>query len=265
VLRRILLGISLAVLIGGLLALVPRFDRSSHRIRAAAFTTRMDFGPAAATTTSTTATTAPPPWPGPDVEREVWVGGQPVQGKTVALTFDDGPQPTYTPEVLQILQDEGVKATFCVVGYAIGWDPNLLKAEANAGDVICDHTAHHVLHLDRAKHDQVAQEINEGADDIRNVLGADPRFFRPPGGALSPDIIATAHARGMRVLGWDDDPRDYRRLSANQLLARILGQVRPGALILLHDGGGNRATTVAILRPLIDRLKADGWTFVVPG
>ena len=96
------------------------------------------------------------------------------------------------------------------------------------------------------------------------ATGVRPLLYRPPAGILSPDVIATAHARGLRVLTWSVDPSDYLMPPPNVLLARILSQVRPGAVILLHDGGGFRANTVAILTALIDTLEAQGYRFTTP-
>lgn len=230
----------------------------------------------------------------PDVERELWHPGRPgmtegemgeVSGeavgplqvlaapmpaapdtaKVVALTFDDGPNPSWTPAILQILADEQVKATFCTVGYAIGWDHGALaKTESDQGHTACDHTAHHVLNLASKHHDQIEQEVHEGADDVRRAVGADPAYYRAPGGSLSPEVVQVAHDRGLRVLGWSVDPNDYRRPPVAELVRRVLDRVRPGSVVLLHDGGGDRSNTVAALRPIIDALKAQGYAFTTP-
>jgi peptidoglycan-N-acetylglucosamine deacetylase len=189
---------------------------------------------------------------------------QPEVGKVVALTFDDGPNPTWTPQVLQILRTEGVPATFCDVGRWAWAHPDLVRAEVAQGDTVCDHTVDHDASLDRASHERVAFEVGRGAEMVEAATGVRPLFYRPPAGILSPDVIATAHARGLRVLTWSDDPSDYLMPPPDVLLARILSQVRPGAVILLHDGGGFRANTVAVLPSLIDILKAEGYRFTTP-
>jgi peptidoglycan/xylan/chitin deacetylase (PgdA/CDA1 family) len=189
---------------------------------------------------------------------------QPESDKVVALTFDDGPNPTWTPQVLQILAREGVPATFCDVGRWASSRPDLVRAEVAQGDTVCDHTVDHDTSLDRASHERVAFEVGRGADMVEAAAGVRPLFYRPPAGILSPDVIATAHARGLRVLTWSLDPSDYLMPPPPVLLARILSQVRPGAVILLHDGGGFRANTVAILTPLIDSLEAQGYRFRTP-
>ncbi|MDQ1395830.1 MAG: peptidoglycan-N-acetylglucosamine deacetylase [Acidimicrobiaceae bacterium] len=236
----------------------------------------------------------PVPPPGlPPVERVLWSPGQPgvaesevgvvsgepvgpsqvvtppvpaalVPGNVVALTFDDGPSPVWTRQVLDILAQENVKATFCQVGYAIGWDLALARAAVEQGHAVCDHTAHHMEHLESKPHSQIVQEVCEGADDVFHADGLQPQWYRAPGGNLSPEVIDVAHQRGMRVLGWSVDPDDFAHPPAPVLLERILAKVGPGSIILLHDGGGDRSQTVAVLRPLIDSLRARGFTFTLP-
>jgi peptidoglycan/xylan/chitin deacetylase (PgdA/CDA1 family) len=185
----------------------------------------------------------------------------PQTGMVVALTFDDGPDPRWTPGILQILHDENVKATFCTIGYLAQRHPELVKAERDAGHTMCDHSMHHILRLDLRPHPQIIDEVLQGADVIRSITGENPPFYRPPGGSLNPDIIDTAHQRGLRVLKWSVDPHDYTKPPAPVILARITAAVGPGAVVLLHDGGGDRSQTMGMLKQLIDDLKARGFTF----
>lgn len=182
----------------------------------------------------------------------------------VALTFDDGPDPRWTPVVLQILRDEGVVATFCSVGTMAAAHPDLVRAEAAQGHAACNHTVRHDGHLDRRPPPEVAAEVNGQADTLRAILGADPPYYRAPGGNLSPAMVDVAHQRGMRVLHWSADVADFRPHSPGAMTATMPNFVRPGAIILLHDGGGDRSPTVAMLRPLIQELKARGYVFVLP-
>ncbi len=192
------------------------------------------------------------------------VTGQPEAAKVVALTFDDGPDPTWTPEVLRILADEGVPATFCLIGIHVQAHPELVRAELAQHETLCDHTQDHDEHLDRASAPRVAYEVNTGANAIAAAAGIQPGFYRPPGGTLSRTVIDIAHQRGLRVLYWTVDSEDYLRPAPDVLLQRILAGVRPGAIILMHDGGGDRSHTLAILRPLIDTLRAQGYSFTTP-
>ena len=123
---------------------------------------------------------------------------------------------------------------------------------------------HHVLRLDRRPHSQIVDEVQQGADAIKAVLGKDSLLYRPPGGALSPEVVDVARQRGERVLKWSVDPSDYRKPGAGAIHDRILGAVHPGAVILMHDGGGDRSQTVDQLRALIRDLKARGFSFATP-
>jgi peptidoglycan/xylan/chitin deacetylase (PgdA/CDA1 family) len=192
------------------------------------------------------------------------VAPRPELAGVVALSFDDGPDPRWTPQILQILNEEGIKATFCVIGYVAQRFPDLVKAERDQGHVLCDHTQHHMLHMDTKPHDVVVAEIDQCHRYLTSLLGTPPPIYRAPGGFLSPDVISVARGEGMRVLGWSIDPHDYERPPPDEILNRILPKVRPGSVILLHDGGGDRSNTVAMLRPLIDHLKAMGWSFATP-
>ena len=120
---------------------------------------------------------------------------------------------------------------------------------------------HHILNLPARPHPQIIDEVDQAADVIRNISGENPLFYRPPGGNLNQDIIDTAHQRGLRVLKWGVDPKDYTKPPAPVILARIEAKVGPGAVILMHDGGGDRSQTVSMLRQLIDDLKRRGFTF----
>ncbi|MFN2606776.1 MAG: polysaccharide deacetylase family protein [Acidimicrobiales bacterium] len=228
----------------------------------------------------------------PDVERQLWhpapapapilvgalsgevapassppappVPARPETAKVVALTFDDGPDPKWTPQVLAILADEKVPATFCLVGRLAARNPQLATAEVAQGHTVCNHTADHDEGLNKADHGRVVDEIGRGTDLVRAASGVTPQIYRPPGGTLSPDIISVAHANNQRVMYWSVDPSDYLRPPEPVLLQRILSKVGPGAIILLHDGGGDRSQTVAVLRPLIDALKAQGYGFTTP-
>ena len=227
----------------------------------------------------------------PDVERDVWnpgSGGQVVEvvgahsgeierryplaaptppapepGKTVALTFDDGPDPRNTPQVLQILRASGIKATFCVIGFEARAFPNLIAAIHADGHVLCDHTESHP-YLDRIPGPAVDAQLAGPAAYLAQLVGRGPAFMRAPYGALNPSVIAIAHRQGLRVLGWSVDPSDYQRPPAGTIVSRVLSQVHPGAIVLMHDGGGDRSPTIAALPAIIAALRAQGYTFVQP-
>jgi peptidoglycan/xylan/chitin deacetylase (PgdA/CDA1 family) len=188
----------------------------------------------------------------------------PETGKVVALTFDDGPDPRWTPEVLQILHDEGVRATFCVLASSGRRNRTLVRAETDAGHTHCDHTIDHP-HLPRLSHDDLVAQVKGGADFLASVDdGVPPALFRAPYGELSPDVFDMVHAANLRVLGWSVDPSEFAKPPAETIVTRVVSAVRPGGVVLLHDGGGDRSATVAALRPIIRALKDQGYTFSTP-
>ena len=115
---------------------------------------------------------------------------------------------------------------------------------------------HRALHLDA--------QLAGPAAYLAQLVGRGPAFARAPYGALNPNVIAIAHRQGLRVLGWSVDPSDYQRPPAGTIVSRVLSQVHPGAIVLMHDGGGDRSPTIAALPSIIAALRAQGYTFVQP-
>jgi len=234
---------------------------------------------------------APAPAP-PDVERDLWTPGAPgtgidvvgehsgeviprvtltpsspaapVPGRVIALTFDDGPDPRYTPRILDILRRAGVHATFCMVGTQARAHPDLVRAVRDAGHTICDHTEHHP-HLDQLSPADVDGEIGSMAGFLHDTTGAAPRFTRAPYGGVNATVVRTAHKYGTRILGWSVDPSDYTKPPPLVIAGRVLAGAHPGAIVLMHDGGGDRTNTILALPGIIDALKARGYTIVQPG
>jgi peptidoglycan/xylan/chitin deacetylase (PgdA/CDA1 family) len=188
----------------------------------------------------------------------------PVSAPIVGLTFDDGPNPASTPAILAVLRNAGIKATFCIVGYAARRYPELVKAIRDEGHVLCNHTMHHVQLLGRKSSDTISAEIRDDSDAIATAAGTAPLFFRAPGGTWSANLVDEVHRQGMRALGWNVDPADYERPGVTVILNRILEHVRPGVVVLMHDGGGDRSQTVSQLPLLIERLRRLGYGFGVP-
>ena len=195
---------------------------------------------------------------------EAPVAAAPTSGREVVLTFDDGPDHRWTPMVLDILRDKGVKAVFCVVGTQMRRYPDLVKRAHAEGHVLCNHTMDHDVNLRQRPDDAIRRNIDATTEMIRELTGQQPRFYRAPGGNLSEFIIAHARSEGMRVLGWSLDPADYRTPGAETIMNRVVSGVQPSGVTLLHDAGGDRSQTVAQLPGLIDRLRADGYVVAVP-
>jgi peptidoglycan/xylan/chitin deacetylase (PgdA/CDA1 family) len=173
----------------------------------------------------------------------------------VALTFDDGPWPDSTAKVLQILGKARVKATFFLVGRQVKRHPELVMDEVGAGMAIGSHSFTHPQPFGALPGDAMRREIDQGQAALAG-LGVRTRLFRPPGGAIPPVVVSAARAKGLRTIVWTVDPVDWRRgTTADQIAERVLRGAKPGSIVLLHDGGGDRSATVAALPRIIKGLK----------
>jgi peptidoglycan-N-acetylglucosamine deacetylase len=207
--------------------------------------------------TPSRATPAPPP-PAVPGRPQYFVAG----AKAIALTLDDGPDPRWTPPLLALLGRYQISATFSVVGAQAVRYPELVRAIAAEGHTLSNHT---YTHPDLAKlpRDQVRAQIEQASEAIARASGGPaPHLFRAPYGAWSPDIFALCAQMGLHPVDWSVDPRDWSRPGVSRISKIILSKTRPGSIILEHDGGGDRAQTVAALRDVLPRLKAAGYHFV---
>ncbi|MDJ0737679.1 MAG: polysaccharide deacetylase family protein [Nostocaceae cyanobacterium] len=180
--------------------------------------------------------------------------------KVIALTFDDGPWKTYTAQVLDILKKNDVKATFFVVGQMLKIYPDLGKRMVKEGHAIGNHTWNHRYHY--FNREAAAFEIDNTSKLIYQVTGARTTLFRPPGGMLHNGLVAYAKSKKYTNVMWSADSIDYKRPPASALVNRVIKQSKPGGIVLMHDGGGNRANTVAALPKMIKEYKKQGYSFV---
>jgi len=181
----------------------------------------------------------------------------------VALTFDDGPWPHTTAQILAILTQRRAPATFFVVGRQVQRYPELVHQELVAEMAVGSHSWSHPQRFDRLPITRIRDEIARGRHTLE-PLGVHLVGFRPPGGAASATVLAAARGLGDRTVLWSVDPDDWQPgVTPHQLVQRVLGAARPGAIVLLHDGGGNRSATVAALPAIIDGLRRLGLTLTV--
>ena len=183
--------------------------------------------------------------------------------KAIALTIDDGPNPVYTPQVLQLLAKYQVTATFSMIGTEVDAHPGVVRDVAAAGHVIANHTWTHV-NLAPLKPAAVADQMNRTTDAIHTVTGKAPTLFRAPYGTWSPTVLRECATTGMTPLDWSVDPRDWARPGVSSIVRNIMRNTRTGSIILEHDGGGNRSQTVAALKIVLPRLLAAGYQFRTP-
>ena len=184
-------------------------------------------------------------------------GGPALVERAVALTFDDGPSPEYTPRVIAALRRLHVRATFFVVGYLADRYPSLVRQELRTGMTVGNHSYNHpeVPPFDRLPARLIADEIALGARSLRRA-GADPRLFRPPGGSYSPAVVHAARTLGERIVLWSVDPGDWQAgATAAKIARRVVAAARPGSIVILHDGGGDRSATIRALPTIVRRLR----------
>jgi len=196
--------------------------------------------------------------------RVYWRGGG--ERKTVALTFDDGPHAPYTAQVLDVLKAHGVSATFFVIGANLKANPELARRIHAEGHEFGNHTYSHPW-MFRMLFNSIKEDIVLCQDEIERVAGVRPRFFRQPIGMNNPSVMKVIDEMGMVMVGWQVRAYDAVRVDKADIVTRILGGVKPGGIILLHDGCDgkapcDRAATVLALSEIIPALKASGYEFV---
>jgi peptidoglycan/xylan/chitin deacetylase (PgdA/CDA1 family) len=184
--------------------------------------------------------------------------------RAVALTFDDGPSPAYTARILRELRRLHVHASFFVIGYLASAYPDLVRREARMGMAVGNHSYNHpeVPPFDELPPPLIKDEIAL-ADHALAGLGIRTRLFRPPGGGASARVVRIAAGLGQRVVLWSVDPRDWEPgVTAKAIVQRVLGAVRPGSIIDMHDGGGDRSATLAALPAIVRGIRARGLRLV---
>jgi peptidoglycan/xylan/chitin deacetylase (PgdA/CDA1 family) len=173
--------------------------------------------------------------------------------KVVALTFDDGPG-VYTEDFLDVLRREHVNGTFFELGQEVPGREDTMRRILREGSEIGDHTMNHVEYPGSSQIAAAAAHI-EAATHFR------PCLFRPPGGAVNFSVVATAGGLGMATILWDVDPADWTVPGSAAVYSRVVGAARPGSIILMHDGGGDRSGTLAALPHIIHTLRGRGYRF----
>jgi len=192
----------------------------------------------------------------------------PTAGKAVALTFDDGPSPIWTPKILDALKTLDVKATFFVLGRHVNRYPEIANRIVSEGHEIENHSYdHHVLIY--YKPDELKREIDDTESAVRVATGKTTRYFRPPKAWLSSKEKARVEEMGYKVVLWSLNSKDWVTFDDKYVLKYLLGNIQPGDIMLFHDSGGvfgteggNREETVKIISQLIPKLRDNGYRFV---
>jgi len=191
----------------------------------------------------------------------------PQTGKRICLTFDDGPVSPSTERILDILRAHAVSATFFLCGKRVEKNPDLMRRIAAEGHEIGNHTYSHLFLYFKSRR-RMAQEIDRTQECIEKVLGRRPTFFRPPYGARWFGLVPTLRERELNMVMWSATGYDWKKDTAG-IVAAALKELRPGAILLLHDGlesndpnRVDRSRTIEALPQIISQVRARGYTFV---
>ncbi|MFI7351466.1 polysaccharide deacetylase family protein [Streptomyces sp. NPDC049936] len=183
----------------------------------------------------------------------------------VNITIDDGPDPAWTPQVLDLLAEYGVKATFCVTGTQAQAHPDLVKKVVASGHRLCDHSVSHDTSMDQKSEAYQSKEILDAERMIIKASGGvRPMYYRAPGGAFTPYSRKLAASHGMRPLGWNVDTKDFERPGTDAIVETVQRELANGPTLLFHDAGGDRSQTVEALRRVLPWLAEQGYAFGFP-
>lgn len=183
------------------------------------------------------------------------------KGKMIALTFDDGPHKKYTEEILDILDEYSIKATFFVVGVCAEKYPEIIAREIASGHEIGNHTYSH-LHLKNANISEIAGEIDKTEQLLIQNNGYSTTLFRPPEGVCNDRVRSVAKDMNYSLVLWTVDTKDWVPSSCESIVNSVLGSVDGGEIILMHDYVVGKSNTPDALRIIIPKLLEEGYTFV---
>jgi len=205
--------------------------------------------------------------PSSQIFGKVYYKGSSTQ-KLVALTFDDGPNDPYTSQILDVLEQNKVQATFFAIGKNVELYPETVKRMIQDGDVIGNHSYSHSAN--HALTEYGVNDMRKGELAISLIAGVKPRLYRPPHGKLSPWEIHYVNRDGLLEVTWTVETTELNGMSAAQEAQDLINKTGPGDILLLHDGYGtqhndknsDKSKTVQAVTILIQKLQADGYTFV---
>ncbi|MBU9714839.1 polysaccharide deacetylase family protein [Bacillus tamaricis] len=192
-----------------------------------------------------------------------------LQGATgdnrVALTFDDGPDPRFTEQVLDVLNEYDVPATFFVMGARADAYPAIVTRIQEEGHIIGNHTYWHPNLVEEGEISTLEREVTQTEDKLADIIGYRTKLFRAPYGFLYNELVEKLAEMEYTVVGWSVDSLDWREGPPEEIAYNVLSNVQPGAIILMHDGAeweGDRTNTIESLHQIIPALQAQGIEFV---
>ncbi|MFI8191902.1 polysaccharide deacetylase family protein [Streptomyces sp. NPDC085946] len=185
------------------------------------------------------------------------------RGRTMVLTFDDGPDPAYTPDILDTLAEYDVRAMFFVCGERAAENKDLLARMADEGHVVGNHTWSHPL-LTQLRRSRIRSEMERTCDVIEEAYGDRPEWFRAPYGAWNRAAFQLGAELGMEPLAWTVDTLDWTTPGTRTIVDRVEDGAAPGVVVLSHDAGGDRSQSVRALRRYLPQLLDSGYRLTVP-
>ncbi|MFF7754031.1 polysaccharide deacetylase family protein [Streptomyces sp. NPDC007971] len=186
------------------------------------------------------------------------------RGRHMMLTFDDGPNPEYTPHILDTLAEYGVRAMFFVCGEMVVENKKLLARMADEGHVVGNHTWTHPL-LTTLGRKEIRQEMERTSGAIENAYGERPQWFRAPYGAWNRAAFQLGAEMGMEPMAWTVDTTDWMTPGTDTIVDRVENGAAPGVVVLSHDAGGDRSQSVQAIRRYLPYLLESGYHLTVPG
>ena len=184
----------------------------------------------------------------------------PAPTKYVLLTFDDGPDPKYTPQILAILKQYGAEATFFEVGQNVGKHPDLTRKVHEEGHSVQNHTWSHP-DLRKLSSANLTSQVEKTDRAIRAQTGYTPRCLRPPYGGVNTAVAKRLDSLDKVIRLWTVDSHDWERPGTSVIVKRVLTGVKDGSVVLMHDGGGNRSQTLDALPTILKTLQSEGYGF----
>ena len=183
----------------------------------------------------------------------------------VALTFDDGPDPRFTPQLLDLLAEHDIQATFFVTGARAEAFPDLLQRIVDEGHIVGNHTYSHPNLVEASDISILEEEVRQTEDIINDIIGYRTRLFRAPYGFLYDELVEKLAEMNYSIVGWSVDSLDWQEAAPEVIAYNVISNIHPGAIILMHDGAGetgDRTNTIEALRQIIPNLTEQGLDFV---
>ncbi|WP_168121182.1 N-acetylmuramoyl-L-alanine amidase [Paenibacillus sp. HB172176] len=192
---------------------------------------------------------------------KIYYNGAASDGKQTALTFDDGPDDVVTPEILDVLKENHIKATFFMLGSQAAAHPEMVKRIVDEGHAIGNHSWSHPR-FEELSLDEAREQINDTQVELEEIAGVRPSLFRPPYGALDEENAELVHDMGLWIVNWSVDTMDWSGLSTPDIMDLVRDEIWPGGIILQHSSSGGGSNTVEALKQIITELGEEGYAFV---